>query len=176
MLRLSGLDGYSMTDDQRDAFINMAENLGLDPGEAENLVDSYLEEADQQPDSEIVSPPPLQVKMSEAAPKEAPVAPIAHPAVVGSEQSRYSKFENSIGGQMIFIPSGEFIMGSEEADAAPNERPLTPVTLGRFYMSRHLITNAQYEEFDSTHGRKRAAGAGDRHPVVHVSSLDAIKF
>jgi formylglycine-generating enzyme required for sulfatase activity len=176
MLRLSGLDGYSMTDDQRDAFINMAENLGLDPGEAEDLVDSYLEEADQQPDSEIVSPPPLQVKIIETVPKEAPVAPIAQPVGVEGEQSRYSKFENSIGGQMIFIPSGEFIMGSEEADAAPNERPLTPVTLGRFYMSRHLITNAQYEEFDSTHGRKRAAGAGGLHPVVHVSSLDAIKF
>src|SRR5580765_4375200 len=28
MLRLSGLDGDGMTDDQRDAFVNMAENLG----------------------------------------------------------------------------------------------------------------------------------------------------
>ena len=30
MLRLSGLDSDAMTDDQRDAFINMAENLGID--------------------------------------------------------------------------------------------------------------------------------------------------
>ena len=36
-------------------------------------------------------------------------------------------------------------MGTEVADAAPNERPLTKVTVSRFYMSRHLITNAQYE-------------------------------
>ena len=28
-----------MTDDQRDAFINMAENLGIDPGDAEDMVD-----------------------------------------------------------------------------------------------------------------------------------------
>ena len=41
MLSLSGLDGYSMTDDQRDAFINMAENLGIDPGEAEDMVDPF---------------------------------------------------------------------------------------------------------------------------------------
>ena len=60
--RLSGLDGDSMTDDQRDAFINMAENLGIDPGEAEDMVDSYLEEADQRADSEIAAsaPPPVE--------------------------------------------------------------------------------------------------------------------
>jgi hypothetical protein len=46
MLRLSGLDADAMTDDQRDAFINMAENLGLDAGDAEDMVDLYLEEID----------------------------------------------------------------------------------------------------------------------------------
>src|SRR5690349_1881115 len=39
MLRLSGLDGDSMTDDQRDAFVNMAENLGIDVEDAEDLID-----------------------------------------------------------------------------------------------------------------------------------------
>ncbi len=77
---------------------------------------------------------------------------------------------------MYFIPSGEFTMGSEEADAAPNERPLTRITLNRFYMARYLITNAQYEQFDPGHARKRAPGAGDNHPVIYVSSLDAMKF
>src|SRR5205085_102826 len=47
MLRLSGLDPDTMTDDQRDAFINVAENSGLDPGEAEDMVDAYLEEIDE---------------------------------------------------------------------------------------------------------------------------------
>src|SRR6266568_1007385 len=46
MLRLSALDSFGMTDDQRDAFINMAESLGIGPGEAEDLVDLYLDEAD----------------------------------------------------------------------------------------------------------------------------------
>ena len=53
MLKLSGLDDEAMTDDQRDAFINMAENLGIDAGEAEDMVDSYLEEV-----SNAVAPPP----------------------------------------------------------------------------------------------------------------------
>src|SRR6266513_4969956 len=47
LMRLSNLDSFSMSDDQRDTFIDMAENLGLDPGEAEDLVDLYLEEADE---------------------------------------------------------------------------------------------------------------------------------
>jgi hypothetical protein len=42
VLQLSGLDGESMTDDQRDALINIAENSGLDPGDAEDMVDEYL--------------------------------------------------------------------------------------------------------------------------------------
>ncbi len=33
MLRLSNLDSEGMSDDTRDAFVNMAENLGLDPGD-----------------------------------------------------------------------------------------------------------------------------------------------
>ena len=93
-----------------------------------------------------------------------------------SERARFANYVNSVGSQMLFVPSGEFIMGSEAIDAGPNERPLTKVTLSRFYMSRFLITNAEYEQFDPSHARKRAPGAGDRHPVVYVSSLEAIKF
>jgi formylglycine-generating enzyme required for sulfatase activity len=50
------------------------------------------------------------------------------------------------------------------------------VTLSRFYISRCLITNADYEQFDRAHKAKRAPGVGDRHPVVYVSYLDAVKF
>ena len=53
VLQLSGLDGESMTDDQRDALINIAENSGLDPGDAEDMVDEYLEEIDRKQIAEI---------------------------------------------------------------------------------------------------------------------------
>src|SRR5947207_12542247 len=179
MLRLSALDSFAMTDDQRDAFINMAESLGIDPGEAEDLVDLYLEEADeisQQPSA----PEPLRIDKNRPEPREELVAKTMgtvrsdiNPAL---ERVRYSNFKNSLGGDMLFVPSGEFTMGSEAIDAAPNERPVAKLAVGRFYLSRHLITNAAYEQFDPSHARKRMPGAGDRHPVVHVSSLDAIKF
>jgi formylglycine-generating enzyme required for sulfatase activity len=177
MLRLSGLDSDGMTDDQRDAFINVAENLGLEPGDAEDLVDLYLEEIDA-----LAAPPPPKIVPNPVAtpvkppPSATPEAPAVSPAEVAAERLKFPKFTNTIGGEMLLVPSGAFQMGSEAIDAAPNERPITPVTLTRFYMSRHPITNAQYEMFDPSHARKRASGAGERHPVVYVSSAEAMKF
>jgi formylglycine-generating enzyme required for sulfatase activity len=183
MLRLSGLDSDAMTDDQRDAFVNMAENLGIDLDEAEDLIDLYLEEADKLSNPEAPAPEPRRgevVETPEPPPAEeaAEPAPEFQPGQISEleERAQFINFENSLRGQMIFVPSGQFVMGSEAIDAAPNERPPTRVTVSRYYLSRHLITNADYEQFDPSHVRKRAAGTGDRHPVVYVSSLEAIKF
>ena len=178
MLRLSALDSDGMADDTRDAFVNMAENLGIDAAEAEELVDVYLEEADKMSDGATVAAPqvavvhePAQLPPNHAAPTATAASPKVDP-----EQARFANYVNSLGSQMLFVPSGEFIMGSDAPDAGPTEKPLTKVTLSRFYMSRHPVTNAEYEQFDPSHNRKRAPGAGDRHPVVYVSSLDAIKY
>ena len=183
MLRLSALDTDSMTDDQRDAFINMAENLGLDAGDAEDLVDLYLEEANKMSNPDMPEPVAPVAKQKEpvttSAPPPSPDSVAENPQIQineTAERAQFINFQNSVGCQMLFVPSGEFSMGSDAVDAAPNERPITRITLSRFYISRHLITNADYEQFDPTHARKRAPGAGDRHPVVYVSSLDAIKF
>jgi len=183
MLRLSGLDSDAMTDDQRDAFINMAENLGIDVDEAEDLVDAYLDEADKLSNPEMPAPEPTRVEVVQAR-EPLPVEEAAEPATEfqpgqiseAEERAQFINFENSLGGQMIFAPSGQFVMGSDAIDAAPNERPPTHVSVSRYYLSRYPITNADYEQFDPSHARKRAPGTGNRHPVVYVSSLEAIKF
>src|ERR1700704_1426308 len=179
MLRLSALDSDSMTDDQRDAFINMAENLGLEADNAEDLVDLYLEEADKMSNPDMPEPVAPVAKQKEpvttSAPPPSPDSVAENPQIQineTAERAQFINFQNSVGGQMLFVPSGEFSMGSDAVDAAPNERPITRVTLSRFYLSRHLITNADFEQFDPTHARKRAPGAGDRHPVVYISSLE----
>jgi formylglycine-generating enzyme required for sulfatase activity len=177
MLRLSALDSISMSDDQRDAFINMAENLGLAADEGEDLVDLYLEEADEK----SMAPPPAprsEVPKPASAQAPEPRKPV-EPAIeinAAAERLRFVNFENSLGGQMFFVPSSEFVIGCEDVDAAPNERPLTKVTLSRYYLSRFPVTNREYELFDAAHKRKRTAGAGDLHPVVYLSSVEAIKF
>lgn len=176
MLRLSGLDSDGLTDDQRDAFINVAENLGLDPGDAEDLVDLHLEEID----SLSASPPKPVAKVlpKAAASVSAPVvaAASAAPIDAANERARFQRFNSTTGVEMLFVPSGVFQMGSDAPDAAPNESPVSSVALTRFYLSRHPVTNAQYEMFDPSHARKRAPGAGDRHPVIYVSSAEAVKF
>jgi formylglycine-generating enzyme required for sulfatase activity len=178
MLRLSGLDSDGMADETRDAFVNMAENLGIEIDEAEDLVDLYLEEADKMSDPFALPPARAAavVPLATAAPDSGVVAPAAAPPVPETDRTRFANYVNSMDAQMLFVPSGEFLMGSDALDAGPNERPLTKVTLSRFYMSRFLVTNAEFEQFDPSHARKRAPGAGDRHPVVYVSSLEAIKF
>ena len=181
MLRLSGLDADEMTDDQRDAFINMAENLGIAPADAEDMVDLYLEEIEAK-NAPPAPKPKSAVTVAAKALSSAGMnghAPAANAPKIdpAAERAKYPNFVSStIGAEMLLVPSGVFKMGSEEADAAPNEQPATQVTLSCYYMSRHPITNAQYELFDPTHARKRMPGAGDRHPVVYVSSAEAAKF
>jgi formylglycine-generating enzyme required for sulfatase activity len=77
---------------------------------------------------------------------------------------------------MVLITAGEFVMGSDAPDALPDEQPLTPVALSEFYLSRYPVTNAQYEQFDPSHKQKRIKAAAEDHPVVYVTSLDAINF
>jgi formylglycine-generating enzyme required for sulfatase activity len=179
MLRLSGLDSVSMTDDQRDAFINVAENSGIDAGEAEDIVDEYLEELDQNEFAASVPAKPAPIVLSAKSatkPEEQPSVPKAPQMSEEEERRRFSNFTNSIDAQMFLIPSGEFLMGSNASEAPPNETPQFRVTMTRFFMSRFPVTNEQYEQFDPLHTRKRATSAGGQHPVVYVSSVEAIKF
>ena len=178
MLRLTSLDSDGMADETRDAFVNMAENLGIEPGDAEDLIDVYLDEADKLSNPESIPEPPRSQVVTPAPVKPAAErAPaVEEKAVVTNSGECVPPFSNSIGGQMLFVPSGTFILGSDAIDAGPNERPQTKVTLSRFYISRHPITNAQFEQFDRSHLNKRAPGTSDSHPVVYVSSPEAMKF
>jgi formylglycine-generating enzyme required for sulfatase activity len=195
------LDGEEMTDDQRDAMCNLGESLGLTGGEAEDLIDEYLERVSTSPAQSMPRPvaaaapaavrtaPPPSPKPVRAAP--APAAPAPRPAAApagrsqrvvitplqrSQEREKYPKFRNSIGSEMLLIPSGNFTMGSRASVALANEQPITPVTISCFYMARFPITNVQYERFDPTHVSKRASWANEQHPVIYVSAKDAERF
>ena len=48
---------------------------------------------------------------------------------------------------MVWIPDGEFLMGSDHELARPNERPTHRVRIAGFWMDRTHVTNAQFAEF-----------------------------
>lgn len=174
MLRLSELD--EITDDQRDAFCNMGEALGLSGGDAEDAIDEYLEER------MLASASALRAAAPAPAPKPAanvnredlfaPVSPLQR----AEERRAFPNFSNTVGMEMLLVPTGAFEMGSGDEDAAPNEQPVTPTHLPAFYLSRWPVTNAQYERFDPAHRSRRAPGAGDSHPAVYVTRAEAGRF
>jgi formylglycine-generating enzyme required for sulfatase activity len=196
LLRMSRLclEGEEMSDDQRDAMCNLGESLGLTGGQAEDLIDEYLEEV-----ATLPSPPPSQTGrpqpatvgrpavVAAAKPPVAPVRPIApaapkrepinlSPAARIAERQRFPNYVSSLGGEMLLVPTGQFTMGTDRLDAAPNEQPSSRVTLSAFYMARFPITNAQYEKYDPSHRTKRAPWANDNHPVIYVSWNEANAF
>lgn len=186
MSRLS-LDGEEMSDDQRDAMCNLGESLGLTGGQSEDLIDEYLEAMQNAPipaksatsatakmSTRTVAPPPTPVRPGNtpAVKRVINISPIA----LAEEKRRFANYKNSLDLDMFLIPSGQFRMGCETADAQENELPVTPVTLAAFYMARFPITNMMYERFDPTHRSKRGAWADENHPVIYVSASEAEAF
>jgi formylglycine-generating enzyme required for sulfatase activity len=198
------LDGEEMSDDQRDAMCNLGESLGLTGGDAEDLIDEYLEQMESQPMAPAAKAPipvanrqpkpvmvaaggrsvpgpkataPVAVRAPAQGPKKEPAIEInLSPTARALERRKFPNFISGIGTEMFLIPSGRFVMGSADANAQPNESPLTPVVLSGFYMSRLPITNEQYEMYDPTHAAKRAPWANEKHPVIFVSWNDAEAF
>lgn len=203
ILQMSRLcrDGDEMTDDQRDAMCNLGESLGLTGGQAEDLIDEYLEHVATMPimvatpassgarpirpptastfapapARPAASPPPKPVPAAPSAPVRREL-PVITPLMRSQEREKYPNFVNAIGVEFYLVTSGIFAMGSKSTEAQPNEQPVTNVLVSRFYLSRHPVTNAQYECFDRTHVAKRAPWADDSHPVVYVSAIDAERF
>ena len=48
---------------------------------------------------------------------------------------------------MVWIPGGEFIMGTDEKDAYPAEKPAVNVQVSGFWMDTHEVTNAEFQKF-----------------------------
>jgi formylglycine-generating enzyme required for sulfatase activity len=89
--------------------------------------------------------------------------------------------------EMVLIPAGEFLMGSDPAkdkDADTDEFPQHTLYLPDYYMARTPLTNAQYAAFVQATGHeppehwesgKPPPGKED-HPVVYVSWHDAVAY
>ncbi len=84
------------------------------------------------------------------------------------------------GMRMIYIPAGEFRMGSASGDRAARgeEKPQHRVTLEAYWIDRTEVTNAMFRRFVTETGYKwRGAYFGaDDYPVVNISREDAVAY
>jgi formylglycine-generating enzyme required for sulfatase activity len=94
---------------------------------------------------------------------------------------------DNLGIQMILIPAGEFLMGSDpekDKDARDREQPQHKLDLPDYYHARTPVTNAQYLAFvqqtnhrQPKHWEKGEPPSGkEDHPVVYVSWHDAVAY
>ena len=98
---------------------------------------------------------------------------------------------------MVIIPAGEFLMGSNDEDANDSEKPVHPAYVDAFFMDKFLVTNAQYKAFldaspqwqkdniltDYHNGNYLRTWNGNNypkdkanHPVVYVSWYAAMAY
>ena len=83
---------------------------------------------------------------------------------------------------MVYIPSGKFMMGSPEGTEYEDEQPQHLVNVSSFYMSKYPITQEQWKEIatETTVNRKLELDPsyfkGDKLPVESISWDDAVEF
>jgi len=94
-------------------------------------------------------------------------------------------------GDMVLIPAGEFLMGSEDGD--DDEKPVHKIYLDAYYIDKYEVTNAQFSRFlnekrnqeeggatwldiddeecliEYRNGRYQPKSGYDNHPVIEVS-------
>lgn len=88
--------------------------------------------------------------------------------------------------EMVFVPSGVFLRGSEEDDpmAEASEKPQREIYLSDYWIGKYPVTNAQYGVFVRAAGRRpprhwegeTPPQGEENHPVVGVSWWDAYAY
>ena len=57
------------------------------------------------------------------------------------------QFDIDVPHDMVYIPAGEFLMGSDEKEAKKSEKPVHSVYTEAFFIDKYLVTNAQFKDF-----------------------------
>ncbi len=134
--------------------------------------------------AEVALANPPQPKLAEQSP--APAIPrVVTPAK--PKPTKPAKKQEAFEPELILIPAGEFLMGSDpkkDKDASRNEQPQHTLYLPNYYIAKTSVTNTQYAAFvQATRYKPRADWQGkelllgkENHPVVNVSWEDVMAY
>ena len=76
--------------------------------------------------------------------------------------------------KMVYIPAGEFLMGSNENK---NEMPTHKVALNGFWIDKYEVTNKDFEKFKPEHKKFRKTSSNrDNQPAIHITWSDAQEY
>jgi formylglycine-generating enzyme required for sulfatase activity len=99
-----------------------------------------------------------------------PMPTIDHNQQAETPQNEISSLPPEFNIEMVDIPAGKFMMGSDEND---NEKPIHEVTVSAFQMAKYPVTQAQYK---AVIGLNPSNFLGDSNPVESVNWFDAQAF
>jgi sulfatase modifying factor 1 len=132
-----------------------------------------------QPSEQVAQVALAKPKVEDTRPEQQPKAEVALPTIL--KPSKHFEPE------MVFIPAGEFLMGSDpkkDKDAKEDEQPQHRLYLPDYHIAKTPVTNAQYLAFvqATNHrapghwkGKKPPQGKED-YPVVNVTWEDAVDY
>ncbi len=102
------------------------------------------------------------------------------PQVAPALRPRILTLLETLGHPLVFVPAGEFSMGSEES---ADERPVHRVFLTEYWIDQFPVTNAQFAQFVQATGYQAQGEwlsafqpGKERHPVVNVTWDDACAY
>ncbi len=101
----------------------------------------------------------------------------------GQSASGSVRARDADGMEMVYVPAGEFLMGSPDGEGDADERPQHTVYLDAYYIDKYEVTNAQYRLCFEAGVCDRPPRSWDvsmfkplKQPVVGVSWYDAAAY
>ena len=127
----------------------------------------------------------IGICLTGCAVNEQAVAPESTPAEVQDDTAPAPKrveagINPTDGAETVWVPAGEFLMGSTDDEGVRDERPQRKVYLDGYWMYKTEVTVAQYRKFCEATTREMPEapewGWKEDHPVVNVSCQDAADY
>ncbi len=75
--------------------------------------------------------------------------------------------------EMVYVPGGDCLIGSDDPDAEEDERPMHRVFVPSFYIDRTEVTNTEFRRFRSSYVFPKGE---DNLPVTNVTYDDAAAY